>query len=126
MGEKPISDSASSSGEGGSSGGFFCAGVWFARDDARLVELEVDEEVESSGISTTFHVCNVASGANDTRRFAVAVCQLNAKIGKIDITNPWISGAPLFAQGSSCAPAPVVPSLPALSPRPSHPGLKRR
>lgn len=47
-------------------------GAWFsARDEARRVELEADEEVESSGISTTFHVCSVASGAKETRRFAL-------------------------------------------------------
>ena len=39
--------------------------------EARLVELvEADDVVESSGNSTTFHVCRVASGANDTLRFA--------------------------------------------------------
>jgi hypothetical protein len=59
----------------GEEGGSVCLGActsWFSevRADARLVELDVDDEVESSGISTTFHVCNVASGANDTRRFA--------------------------------------------------------
>lgn len=68
-----MSDSISASGD---KGGSVCpvAGVaWFSevKVDARRVELEVDDEVESSGISTTFHVCNVASGANDTRRFAV-------------------------------------------------------
>lgn len=56
---------------GTASGSFFSAlGV----DDARLVEFDVEDEVESSGISTTFHVCNVASGAKETRRFAVAHC----------------------------------------------------
>ena len=56
---------------GTGSGSFFSVlGV----DDARLVEFDVDDEVESSGISTTFHVCSVASGAKETRRFAVARC----------------------------------------------------
>lgn len=42
-----------------------------AKPDARRVELpEADDVVESSGSSTTSHVCNVASGANETRRFA--------------------------------------------------------
>lgn len=40
-------------------------------EETRLVELvEADEVVESSVINSTFHVCSVASGANDTRRFA--------------------------------------------------------
>ena len=39
--------------------------------DARRVEFVAsDEVVASSGSSTTSHVCKVASGANDTRRFA--------------------------------------------------------
>ena len=39
--------------------------------DARRVEfVDADDVVESSGNSTTFHVCKVASGANDTLRFA--------------------------------------------------------
>ena len=39
--------------------------------DARRVEfVDADDVVESSGSSTTFHVCKVASGANDTLRFA--------------------------------------------------------
>lgn len=41
------------------------------RPDARRVELpEAEDVVESSGNSTTSHVCKVASGANDTLRFA--------------------------------------------------------
>ena len=41
------------------------------RPDARRVELpEADDVVESSGSSTTSQVCKVASGANDTLRFA--------------------------------------------------------
>lgn len=41
------------------------------KPDARRVELpEAEDVVESSGNSTTSHVCNVASGANETRRFA--------------------------------------------------------
>lgn len=41
------------------------------KPDARRVEFpEADEVVESSGNSTTFHVCRVASGANETLRFA--------------------------------------------------------
>lgn len=43
-------------------------------DEARLVEFDVEDEVESSGISTTFQVCSVASGAKDTRRFAMVRC----------------------------------------------------
>ena len=40
--------------------------------DARRVELpDALEVVESSGISTTSQVCSVASGANDTLRFAM-------------------------------------------------------
>lgn len=69
-----MSDSASISGElDGSLRLDVGAGCWFcvvANEDAHRVEFEVDEEVESSGISTTFHVCNVASGAKDTRRLA--------------------------------------------------------
>ena len=42
----------------------------FANEDARLVELAADDDVESSMSSTTFHVCNVASGAKETRRLA--------------------------------------------------------
>lgn len=67
-----MSDSAS-----GEDGGSFCSEVFagalfpeLVREDARLVEFDADDEVESSGISTTFHVCNVASGAKETRRFA--------------------------------------------------------
>lgn len=83
MGEKPKSDSASVSGEAGASfagvgGCWFCV---FVRDEARLVEFEAEDDVESSGISTTFQVCNVASGANDTRRFAVKVwCQRDIQV----------------------------------------------
>lgn len=41
------------------------------RADARRVKLvDADETVESSGNSTTSHVCKVASGANETLRFA--------------------------------------------------------
>lgn len=41
------------------------------RADARRVEFpEAEEVVESSGSSTTSQVCKVASGANDTLRFA--------------------------------------------------------
>ena len=73
-GENPNSESAgedgsSFSGDGGA--GWFWA---FAAADARLVELAADDAVESSGISTTFHVCNVASGAKDTLRFAIDCC----------------------------------------------------
>lgn len=40
-------------------------------EDARLVEfVEADDVVESSPTSIFTHVCSVASGANDTRRFA--------------------------------------------------------
>ena len=39
--------------------------------DARLVEFDTDDEVESSFSSTTFQVCRVASGANETRRLAM-------------------------------------------------------
>lgn len=66
---------STSSGEEGSSWAGACAGGWFSafcRDDARLVEFEVEDEVESSGISTTFQVCSVASGAKETRRFALS------------------------------------------------------
>ena len=43
-----------------------------AKADARRVEfVEADDVVESSGISTTFQVCNVASGAKETLRAAV-------------------------------------------------------
>lgn len=39
--------------------------------DARQVELpDAEDVVESSAISNTFHVCKVASGANETLRFA--------------------------------------------------------
>lgn len=70
-GENPNSDSA---GEDGASfvGEIGAGWFWeFAAADARLVEFAAEEEVESSGISTTFQVCRVASGAKDTRRFAV-------------------------------------------------------
>lgn len=41
------------------------------RPDARRVEFpEAEDVVESSGNSTTSHVCRVASGANETLRFA--------------------------------------------------------
>jgi hypothetical protein len=68
-GEKPNSDSGEDgeSREGEGAGWF---GVLVAAE-ARLVEFAAEDEVESSGISTTFHVCKVASGANETRRFAV-------------------------------------------------------
>lgn len=40
-------------------------------EEARRLELvEPDDVVESCTNSTMFHVCKVASGANDTRRFA--------------------------------------------------------
>ena len=40
--------------------------------EARRVEFVASEEVvASSGNSTTFHVCRVASGAKDTLRFAL-------------------------------------------------------
>ncbi len=43
------------------------------RPDARRVEFpEAEDVVESSGNSTTSHVCSVASGANETLRFASA------------------------------------------------------
>lgn len=70
-----MSESALLSGEEGSSWAGAGAGGWFSafcRDDARLVEFEVEDEVESSGISTTFQVCSVASGAKETRRFALS------------------------------------------------------
>ena len=91
-----MSDSATVSGvDGGSLWWDACVGPWFsARDEARRVELEADEEVESSGISTTFHVCRVASGAKETRRFALRR-QVLANLGFLGktLTNPWISGA---------------------------------
>lgn len=68
----------------GEDGGSFCftssSGSLFSvvRDDARLVEFEADDEVESSGISTTFHVWSVASGAKDTRRFALTISYVTA------------------------------------------------
>ena len=40
-------------------------------EDCRLVEFDAEDVVESSTSSTTFHVCSVASGANDTRRLAI-------------------------------------------------------
>ena len=40
-------------------------------EDCLLVELDADDVVDSSTISTTFQVCSVASGANETRRFAM-------------------------------------------------------
>ena len=41
------------------------------KPEARRVELpDAEEVVESSGNSTTSHVCSVASGANDTLRLA--------------------------------------------------------
>lgn len=41
--------------------------------DARRVEFpDAEDVVESSAISNTFHVCRVASGANETLRFAVS------------------------------------------------------
>ena len=44
--------------------------------DARRVKLvDADETVESSGNSTTSHVCKVASGANETLRFAAQISQ---------------------------------------------------
>ena len=39
-------------------------------DALRVAFVDADDVVESSGSSTTFHVCRVASGANDTLRFA--------------------------------------------------------
>lgn len=39
--------------------------------DCRRVELEAELDVESSPSSITLHVCNVASGAKETRRFAI-------------------------------------------------------
>lgn len=93
-----ISDSSPASGE---DGGSFCsgAGCWFAREDARRVELEVDDEVESSGISTTFQVCNVASGAKDTRRFASEIISYLRTIERRGIeTDPLTFGALPFVQ----------------------------
>ena len=44
--------------------------------DARRVEFVAsDEVVASSASSTTFHVCSVASGANETRRLAIGYGQ---------------------------------------------------
>lgn len=52
--------------------------------DARRVKLvDADETVESSGSSTTSHVCKVASGANETLRFAAQISE--APIGHIRI-----------------------------------------
>jgi hypothetical protein len=69
-----MSESLSDPAEDGDPGRFGeDAGSLFAeaaKDEARRVEFELEDEVESSGISTTFQVCNVASGAKDTRRFA--------------------------------------------------------
>lgn len=96
MGEKPKSDSTSVSGEAGASfAGEGARRFWvLVRDEARLVEFEAEEEVESSGISTTFQVCNVASGANDTRRFAgKAECQRCFEVFYLSVTNPLISVA---------------------------------
>ena len=39
-------------------------------DALRVALVDAEEVVESSGSSTTFHVCKVASGAKDTLRFA--------------------------------------------------------
>ena len=39
-------------------------------DVRRVALVEAEDVVESSGISTTSHVCRVASGANETLRFA--------------------------------------------------------
>ena len=39
-------------------------------DALRVEFVDADEVVESSATSTTSHVCKVASGANDTLRFA--------------------------------------------------------
>lgn len=39
-------------------------------EDCLLVEFDAELVVESSASSITLHVCNVASGANDTRLFA--------------------------------------------------------
>ena len=45
--------------------------MWVDAAEARRVEFVASEElVASSGSSTTFQVCKVASGANETRRFA--------------------------------------------------------
>ncbi len=47
------------------------AAAMVERTDARLVELpEAEDVVASSGSSKTSQVCRVASGANDTLRFA--------------------------------------------------------
>ena len=37
----------------------------------RVAFVEAEDVVESSGSSTTSQVCKVASGANETRRFAI-------------------------------------------------------
>lgn len=71
MGENAASGSSSSSASGASVGAWL---VEFAKEDARLVEFAADDDVESSISSTTFHVCSVASGANETLRLATK-CQ---------------------------------------------------
>lgn len=54
------------------------------RADALRVELvDADEVVESSGISTTSHICRVASGAKDTLRFAVEVSLASLHISQL-------------------------------------------
>lgn len=60
-----------------------------AKADARRVEfVEAEDVVESSGISTTFQVCKVASGAKETLRAAIA--SMSAIVASItDVsTNP--------------------------------------
>lgn len=44
-------------------------------DLLRVALVDADEVVESSGISTTFHVWSVASGAKETLRFAAMPSQ---------------------------------------------------
>ena len=51
--------------------------VLAVKPEARRVEfVDADEVVESSGNSTTFQVCRVASGAKDTLRFAKSTVRL--------------------------------------------------
>lgn len=47
-------------------------------DALRVVFVDADDVVESSGSSTTFHVCKVASGAKDTLRFAGTMSALSS------------------------------------------------
>lgn len=113
-----MSESALLSGEEGSSWAGAGAGGWFSafcRDDARLVEFEVEDEVESSGISTTFQVCSVASGAKETRRFALSeLVSLHESPNMGAGAYPWTSGELLFVEGLPFVPVPSSPSPPVL------------